>query len=262
MIVEPQPTAGRRRLSVVIPAYNEETRLAATLDAWRGYLERERLDWEILIVDDGSRDRTAGIVTEIGGADARVRLLSRPHLGKGAAVRAGMLAVTGDWRFMADADLSMRPQELPRFFDAAGEPRFAVTVGSREGPGARRIAEPLYRHLLGRLYNWLVRLLVIRGIEDTQCGYKLFTREAAEALFTQQRLDGFGFDVEVLFLARRFAFAVGELPITWHYDPDSRVSLAKGFDAFLDIGRVRLNAGLGRYDAPPASSRDPRALVP
>ena len=250
------------RLSLVVPAYNEETRLAATLDAWRGYLERERIDWEIVVVDDGSRDRTAAIVAEVGAGDARVRLLTRPHLGKGAAVRAGMLAATGEWRFMADADLSMRPQELPRFFGAAGQPRFAVTVGSREGPGARRIAEPIYRHLLGRLYNWLVRLLVIRGIEDTQCGYKLFTREAAEALFTRQRLNGFGFDVEVLFLARRLAFEVGEVPITWHYDPDSRVSLTKGLDAFLDIVRVRLNAGFRRYDAPSASPRDPRAIVP
>jgi dolichyl-phosphate beta-glucosyltransferase len=245
-------------LSVVIPAFNEEARLAATLDAWRGYLERRAVSWEIVVVDDGSQDGTREIVAVVAAADPRVRLLARPHAGKGAAVRTGMLSALGEWRFMADADMSMRPQEFDRFFDAAGQPRFAVAVGSREGVGARRVAEPMYRHLIGRTYNWLVRLMAISGINDTQCGYKLFTRSAAEALFTRQKLDGFGFDVEVLFLARRLGYGIGEVAITWHYDPDSRVSFKKGLDAFVDIVRVRINAWLGRYGSSHSTTADSR----
>lgn len=241
-------TDGPPQLSIVIPAFNEESRLGATLDAWRGYLERQPQTWEIIVADDGSEDRTVEMVRTIGAVDGRVRVLTCPHRGKGAAVRSGMMEARGEWRFMADADLSMRPQELPRFFDAAGAPRFEIAVGSREGARARRVAEPIYRHLIGRLYNWCVRLLVVRGINDTQCGYKLFTRRAAEQIFTRLQIDGFGFDVEVLYLAQRLGISIGEVSITWHYDPDSRVSLKKGLDAFLDIGRVRLNAWRGRYE--------------
>lgn len=235
-------------LSVVVPAFNEEGRIAATIGRLRSYLETTGWTWEIVVSNDGSTDGTAAVVDAVAAENDRVRLVDGPHLGKGGAVQRGMLEARGQWRFLCDADLSMAPEELDLFFPAPGhQPPFDVTIGSREAKGASRLEEPWTRHLTGRFFTWAVKLFLMRGIEDTQCGFKLFSAEAAEALFPAQTLYGWGFDVEVLFLARRAGFTVGEVPITWQHYRGSKVSLLGGANGFLDILRVRLNQLRGRY---------------
>lgn len=231
-------------LSVVIPAYNESQRLGATVQSCAGFLQDWASSWEILVVDDGSTDGTAAVVERLAASEPRVRLIRAPHSGKGAAVRRGMIAACGSWRFFADADLSMDLQDLSRFFEVPAD----VAIGSREVPGSRRIGEPLWRHIVGRAFNVCVRLLAVRGIRDTQCGYKLFTAEAAARLFGTARLNGFAFDVELLFLARRAGLRVREVPITWRHRSGTRVNLRTGVVGFFQILQIRWNDLLGRYD--------------
>ena len=169
-------------LSVVVPAYNEEARIGRTLDAVAAYLEGRSFTWEILVVDDGSVDRTREIVEEAGRRNPGIRVLPVAHGGKGWAVRQGMLSARGRLRFMADADLAMPIDQLGGFLTRADE-GYDVMIASREAPGARRFGEPHLRHLMGRIFNWVVRLLAVRGFQDTQCGFKCFTSEAADAPF-------------------------------------------------------------------------------
>ena len=234
-------------LSVVVPAFNEERRIGQTISEVTAAFDRLAIEGELIVVDDGSSDRTASIVEQAAAGDGRIRLVRATHAGKGATVRRGMLEARGEWRFLADADLSMPIADLRRFLDAARSPDGEVLVGSREAEGARRVGEPWLRHFVGRVFNWLVKLLVLRGINDTQCGFKLFSARAANALFPLQRLDGFGFDVEILFLARRAGFVVREIPVTWVYGRESKVGLASGARGFLDILTVRWNQLCGAY---------------
>ena len=235
-------------LSVVVPAYNEESRIADSLDRLTGYLSSVPYSWEVVVVNDGSDDRTAAIVREYALRERRVRLIDAPHGGKGAAVKRGMLESHGEWRFLSDADLSMPPESLARFFDGPdGRPRFDISIGSREAAGSRRFDEPWSRHMLGRVYNWTVKLVALRGIEDTQCGFKLYSAKAAETVFPVQRLNGWGFDVENLFVGRKAGFSIGEVPIDWQYNTDSKMTLSGGLGGYVEIFRVRLNHLLGRY---------------
>jgi glycosyltransferase involved in cell wall biosynthesis len=237
-------------VSIVIPAYNEAERLPATLTRLGQFLRDEAYPAEIVVVDDGSADATVAVAERAAAADPLVRLVRAPHRGKGAAVRRGMLAARGAVRVMCDADLSMPAHELPKLLAplAAGAD---VTLATREGDGARRIGEPYRRHLMGRVFNALVRLLAVPGLHDTQCGFKAFRRGAAQAVFSQQTLRGFGFDVEVLFLARRFGYEIRELPIDWYFDPDTRVR--PGVDSLEMLGEVlmiRIRDARGQYHAP------------
>lgn len=240
-------------LSVVVPAFNEEGRIARTISQVLAELERLAVDAELIVVDDGSTDRTASHVAGAALADARVTLVRAGHAGKGAAVRRGMLAARGAWRFLADADLSMPISELTRFLDAAQRGDGDIFVGSREADGARRLGEPWVRHAIGRVFNWMVKIVVLRGIDDTQCGFKLFSARAAQALFPLQQLEGFGFDVEILFLARRAGLAIREIPVTWVYGRESKVNVASGARGFLDLLAVRWNQLRGAYP--------PRAVI-
>ncbi len=234
-------------LSIVVPAFNEESRIGASIERLRDFLNTFEKTWEIVVVDDGSSDRTAEIVEQHSASDGRIRLIKAEHGGKGAAVKRGMIEATGDWRFLSDADLSMPPENLERFFSNDGMPAFDVSIGSREAIGARRIGEPWRRHFLGRIYNWTVKLVALRGIEDTQCGFKLFSAESANVVFPVQQLDGWSFDVENLFIARRAGFSIGEIPIDWQYFEGSKVTLAGSIAAYVDIFRVRLNHLFGKY---------------
>jgi dolichyl-phosphate beta-glucosyltransferase len=234
-------------LSVVVPAFNEEERIAQTISEVLAEFDRLAVNGELLVVDDGSSDGTASLVEQAARGNCRVRLVRAAHAGKGATVRRGMLEAQGEWRFLADADLSMPITEVRRFLDAASSPGGDVFVGSREAEGARRIGEPWSRHFVGRVFNWIVKLLVLRGINDTQCGFKLFRAAAADTLFPLQQLDGFGFDVEILFLARRAGFTIREIPVTWVYGRESKVGLASGARGFVDILRVRWNQVRGVY---------------
>jgi dolichyl-phosphate beta-glucosyltransferase len=247
-------------LSIVVPAFNEASGIADCIRRWASCLDARQLSWELLVVDDGSRDRTAAIVQGLASGDPRVRLIHGSHHGKGAAVRRGMLAARGAWRFLSDADLSMPPENIWRFFAALrdGRPPVQVAIGSREARGARRIGEPWRRHAIGRIFNLIVQAVALPGIQDTQCGFKLLSAEAVQALFPHARIDGFAFDVELLFLARRASFGVREVGIEWHARADSRVSLWRGSSAFADVLRVRWNGWRGVYGSlPPAGAQAP-----
>ena len=234
-------------LSVVIPAYNEALRLPATLARVRHHLAARGVTHEILVVDDGSTDATADVARAAGDA---VRLLRHePNRGKGYAVRRGMLAASGGRRLMTDADLSTPIEELARL-EAELDRGFDVAIGSRAVAGARiEVRQPAYREAMGRLFNRLVRVLLLPGLLDTQCGFKLFSAEAAEASFGSCRLDGFSFDVEALYLARRRGLRVAEVPIVWRNDAATRVGLGGGSAAFVDLLRIRLLALRGAYGA-------------
>lgn len=241
-------------LSVVIPAFNEEVRIASTVNSVVGYLSNwlpdlnSSLNWEVLVVNDGSTDSTASIVAELSESDGRIKLVDVLHGGKGAAVRRGMYDACGEWRFLCDADLSMPVDNLGRFFAGVdGHPEYDVAIGSREALGARRFNEPKSRHVKGRLFNYAVKILALRGIEDTQCGFKLFSAESATRLFPHQSLDGWAFDVELLVMAKKAGFIVGEVPIDWYYGEGSKMTLTKGIVAVIDVARVGLNNLLGRY---------------
>ena len=239
---------GRGRLSIVVPAYNEAGRIAETVETLCARVPAMAADCEIRVVDDGSEDGTAALVEAIARRDPRVVLQREPHRGKGSAVKAGMLAATGDLRFMCDADLSMPVHELPRFLELVPS-RCDIAIGSREGLGARRVGEPSYRHVLGRVFNNAVKAALLPGVDDTQCGFKLFTADAIEQVFPRTTIDGWAFDVEVLYIARRRNLRIAEVPIEWHYRDLSRVSAIRDPLVMLrDILAIRRNGARGVYD--------------
>jgi len=223
-------------LSLVVPAFNEAARISQTINDIRKEIDRVAGDAELIVVDDGSRDQTATIVAEAARKDIRIKLVRAPHAGKGAAVRRGMLEAKGAWRFLADADLSMPIREVERFLPphVSGAD---IAIATREGAGARRVGEPARRHLVGRMFNTLVQWLLLPGLEDTQCGFKMFTRTAAECVFPRLRVDGWSFDIEALYLARRDGLRVVEVPIEWHYRAESRLNIWRdGAAMFVALG--------------------------
>ena len=227
-------------LSIVIPAYNEERRIGSTLDTVISYLSRQSYTWEVLVVDDGSTDRTVAEVAGLSNQDARVKLEQMPHGGKGWAIRQGMLAATGRYRFMCDADLSMPIETLPAFLDRMAQ-GYDVVIGSRQKAGARRFNESLLRHARGRVFNWAVRLVAVSGFQDTQCGFKCFRAEVAQELFERQRTRGLAFDVDVLYTATKSGMGVYELPIDWYHRGSSKVRpLVDSLLMFWDVVLVRL----------------------
>ena len=233
-------------LSVVIPAYNEADRLPKTLARLREWLADSHPLHEIVVVDDGSVDGTADAAREAGG-ETLVLLRHTPNRGKGYAVRRGMLAATGERRLMTDADLSTPIEDLPKLM-AELDRGVQVAIGSRAVEGARiEVHQPVFREAMGRLFNRLVQALLLPGLLDTQCGFKLFTRPAAELAFGASRLDGFSFDVEALYIARRRGLRIAEVPVVWRNDEASRVSLGGGSAAFVDLVRIRMLAWKGAY---------------
>jgi dolichyl-phosphate beta-glucosyltransferase len=230
-------------LSVVVPALNEEDRLPRTLERIVSHLGRRREGYELVVVDDGSRDRTA----ERAQAAGATVLRNETNRGKGYAVRRGMLAARGARRLMTDADLSTPIEELDRLCARMDEGH-DVVIGSRALPGSRiEVRQPWYRENMGRVFNLFVRALAVPGLTDTQCGFKLFSGPAARDVFSAARLDGFSFDVEVLFLARRKGYRIAEVPVVWRNDAATRVSLLRGFLAFPDLLRIRANDWTGLY---------------
>jgi len=244
-------TAAPAHLSIVIPAFNEARRIGATIDELRDWLRTSQLEWELRVVDDGSEDETVSVVERAAGQDPRIVVQREPHRGKGGTVRAGLLAARGGLRFMCDADLSMPVHELSRFLELVPS-QCDIALGSREGARATRVGEPAHRHLMGRAYNGLVRRLLLPGIHDSQCGFKLFSARAAEAIFAKSLIHGWAFDVEALYIARLQGWRVVEVPIEWHYQADSRVSVVRDpFRMVRDLWRIRANARQGLYDSAP-----------
>lgn len=234
-------------LSIIIPAYNEETRLPDSLKAITDFVKSKPYPVEIVIINNNSKDRTAEIIEEYAQKFDCVRSLFEATQGKGAAVRTGMLAAKGQYRFICDADLSMPIEELDHFLPPHLD-TFDVAVASREAPGAVRYNEPLYRHLMGRVFNTIVRLFAIPGLQDTQCGFKMFRAEVAENLFPLQTMNGWGFDVEILYAARRWGYQIVEVPIHWYYKTNTRIHpIQDSIDMFVEVLKVRRNGRRGMY---------------
>lgn len=234
-------------LSLIIPAYNEEGRLPETLQQILSFLDQQSYTAEVLVVENGSRDRTLEIAQEAAQRDARVRVFQNSERGKGLAVQRGMLEARGEYRFMCDADLSMPIDEVNRFLPPVLN-GVAITIASREAPGAHRYNEPNYRHVVGRVYNWMIRLLALPGLQDTQCGFKCFRADVAEELFRLQTLTGWSFDVEVLFIAMRRGYAIVEVPIPWYFNAESKINVLRdSYKMALDLLRIRWNGLRGVY---------------
>jgi glycosyltransferase involved in cell wall biosynthesis len=239
-------------LSVVIPAYNEAGRIGPTLDRLIATLDPLPLAWEIVVADDGSADDTAAIAVAAAAREPRVRCLRLPHRGKGATLRDGLLAALGGRRFLCDADLAMPPDQITRFL-AVVPSACDIAIGSREGPGAVRIGEPFHRHLLGRIFNTLVRAMVLPGIQDTQCGFKMFTAAAAEAVLPTTAIEGWSFDVELLASARAQGWRIREVPIEWHYGQASKLRVVPhSLQMFRDLLHIRAKVRRGAFERPPA----------
>ena len=228
-------------ISVVVPAYNERWRIPETLEKVRAYLDAGGEEYEVIVVDDGSTDGTADFVRGMTAGWAQLSVVALGgNRGKGAAVRAGMLRARGDLRLFSDADLSTPIEELPRLRERIGG-ACQVAIASRALPGSTiGVHQPGRREFMGRTYNRMVRVLVLPGLHDTQCGFKLFTAEAAVACFEPLRTVGFGFDAEVLVRARRRGWEVAEVAVEWNHRDDSRVSALRDSGmVLLDLVRLR-----------------------
>jgi glycosyltransferase involved in cell wall biosynthesis len=202
---------------------------------------------EVIVVDDGSHDRTAALAEESHRRHPYISVIRNEHRGKGYAVKTGMLTGRGEFLFLCDADLSMPIEQVLRFVPPE-QKDYDVAIGSREVPGARRYGEPAYRHFMGRVFNLVVRLVAVPGFQDTQCGFKSFRREVARDIFTCQTMDGFGFDVEILFVAQRRGYRIIEVPIDWYHVGNSRISPVRDtFKMFRDVMQVRMNDWRGLY---------------
>lgn len=234
-------------VSIVIPAHNEEHRLPASLEKIDDFLKAQSYQAEVVVVENGSTDQTTAVVRAFAQTHPYTRLIEETARGKGLAVRRGMLEARGAYRFLCDADLSMPIDELNKFLPPQCT-NFDIAIGSREAPGAKRYNEPYYRHLMGRVLTWVVKLTAIRGFEDTQCGFKMLTAAAAEDLFSVQQMNGIGFDVEMLFIAKRRGYTIVEVPINWYFDPDSRMKLVGDTLHILrEIVEIRQNWREGLY---------------
>lgn len=257
--------AGEPFLSVVIPAYNEASRLPTTLQKVMTYLEACEHSYEVLVVDDGSDDRTADLIEEFAAEHSHLRVIRNPHRGKGYAVRTGMLQAKGRYVLYSDADFSAPIEEVEKLLPYL-QSTYDIAMGSREGLGAARYDEPSYRHMMGRVFNTFVRVVALPQFNDTQCGFKAFRREAAHTLFRSLHLYGdnagdikgamvTGFDVEVLYLGLKWGYKIKEVPVQWYYSPGTKVNpLKDSYRMFKDILKVRVNDVRGLYRRPRKSS--------
>ena len=239
-------------LSVVIPAYNEAQRLPATLESLRAFLDRDGRTAEVIIVDDGSLDGTSETVRGIERTDQRIRLIRLPqNRGKGYAVRTGVVNAAGKLVLFADADGATPFEELLRL-EARLDRDTPIAIGSRAFKSRdTKVEARIYRRIAGRIFHAVVRLYAIRGFTDTQCGFKLFTSEAAHDLFSRMRMAGYSFDVEVLLMAMRSGYGVAEVPVNWTHQPGSKVRVVRdGLRMAFDVMRIRTNALRGMYDEP------------
>ena len=238
-------------LSVIIPAYNEAQRILPTLARVHAYLSAQPLRYEIIVVDDGSRDDTAAVALAARIPHLQL-LVQTPNRGKGAAVRMGMLAARGQIRVMMDADCSMPPEQLPKLLAPILACKAEIAIGSRYAPGAKTdVKQPWYRVWWSRLANRVIQRSLVPGVRDTQCGFKAFTAEAARDLFSRGRIDGWAFDLEILALARRAHFSIAEVGVEWTDDRRSRVNPLKDmWKVIREALTIRRNLRRGVYSLP------------
>ncbi len=249
-------------ITVVIPAYNEETRLPPNLERVANYLADElKRPAEILVVNDGSSDQTSEVsrvqASELERDGLSIRVIDNPgNRGKGYSVRNGMLEAQGDWVLFSDADLSAPIEELDKLLDAVKDAKADGAIGSRAlDRSLIGVHQPLFREYSGRVFNLVVRVVSGLSFSDTQCGFKLFRRDAAQQIFSRQLVERFGFDVEILFLARKLGYEIIEVPVRWNDVEGTTVSTLSGLSAFVDIARVRWNDITGKYGRKLAFSR-------
>jgi glycosyltransferase involved in cell wall biosynthesis len=238
------------KLSIVIPAYNEERRLAPTLDKIFSFLDSlPARSAEVIVVDDGSRDQTAALVEKRAQCEPRLRLVRNPgNRGKGFSVRHGMDEARGEWLLMSDADLSAPIEELQQLMDAAAMAKAQIAIGSRAiDRSLIGVHQNRMREISGMVFNSVMRLVTGLPFKDTQCGFKLYHRDAARLIFPRQQLNGFGFDVEDLFIARKLGIASIEVPVKWNNVEGTTVSLVQALKAFSDLLVIRWHSLAGRY---------------
>ena len=244
------------KYSIVIPAYNEGARLGATLEKVLAYVRAQRWDAEVVVVNDGSRDNTAEIVKNFANREPALRLIDNPgNHGKGYSVRNGMLNARGEILLFSDADLSSPIEEAPKLFSAI-EQGADIAIGSRWLRAETQTQrQPLYRQLFGRVFNILLRLTLGLPFKDTQCGFKAFTQKAAQTVFGLQKIERWGFDPEILFLARKFGLQVQEVPVAWGHSGGTRINpLVDGSRMFQDMLRIRWYDLSGKYNGSPTSA--------
>jgi glycosyltransferase involved in cell wall biosynthesis len=237
-------------LSIIIPAYNERTRLPATLRRVNDYMGSAGWDqWEIIVVDDGSSDGTGEVAEAAHGADARVRVLYNPgNRGKGYAVRHGMLDSKMEWRLLTDADLSAPIEELEKLWNAVKDGSAEIAIGSRAVDRSLiGVHQPGIRETAGKVFNLVMQILVGLHIRDTQCGFKLFRGDVADLVFERQRIERFGFDVEALFVARNLGYRIAEIPVRWNHVEGSKVGMLNGAQSFVDLVKIRWFQICGKY---------------
>ena len=233
------PQNSKPFLSIVLPAHNEEQRLPDTLLQVTQFIQSQNYPIEIVIVENASADRTLEIAREYANHHENVLVMHEERPGKGLAVKQGMLAASGDYRFFCDVDFSMPITEIPKFLP----PKMSgvdIAIASREAKGAVRYDEPFHRHIIGRVFNMMVWILALPGINDTQCGFKCFSAEVSQKLFPLQSIHGWTFDVEILAIAKQLGYKIVEVPVPWYYQPQSKVNVLKDFiRTFKELFKVR-----------------------
>lgn len=250
-----------KEYSIVIPAFNEEDKITSTLTQVVNFMRGYCNTFEVIVVNDGSSDTTSEKVALFAKDNPEIVLVDNPHKGKGFAVWTGMMRAEGNLIYMADADLSAPIEDLKKFSVWAVEHDFDIVIGSREGIGAKRIGEPVYRHIMGRAFNYFVQLFAVPGVKDSQCGFKLFKNKAAKEIFGRSAIYGSGtkeiksayfgaWDVEVLFIARKLGYKVKQIPVTWVYVKSKRFNpIANSVKMAIDVLKIRLNDIRGKYKA-------------
>lgn len=249
------PVNGETRplLSIVIPAYNEGApdRLPQSLRDIVAFVDKQDFPVEVIIVNNNSTDNTLEIAEQIAREYPYFRAVTERTQGKGAAVRTGMLQAQGQYLFICDADLSMPIEEVLKFVPPQLE-GYDIAIASREAAGAKRVGEPEIRHIMGRVFNFIVKVIAVRGLNDTQCGFKSFRREVALELFPLQTIDGWAFDVELLFIARQHGYDIIEVPITWIYKAHSKIHpLRDSINMVVETLRIRVKGWQGQYARKP-----------
>ena len=236
-------------LSIIIPAYNEEVRLAKTLPVLKEFLERQEYSWEVVLVDDGSADRTSEVLQQFFSPEEGRSFKHMPNRGKGYSIRRGVAEARGEILLFSDADFSTPIDEFPKLYQHI-QNGFDIAIGSRSLPESNvEVHQAWVREGMGKIFNLLVRIILLRGFIDTQCGFKCVRRKAAAPIFSQLTIDGFGYDVEFLFLAQKNGLKIKETPVLWRNHPDSRVRILQdSFRMLTDLITVRFRDLFGQYD--------------